>query len=1126
MDIATWLTALDLGRYTQAFRDNDINRKVLEELTDAELRELGVSSLGHRKKLLAAIAALHEATAQTETGAKQGAVPPRLSTSGERRQLTVMFCDLVGYTALASRLDPEDLREVLGAYHRRVAKVVSRSEGFIAKYMGDGVLAYFGYPQAHEDDAERAAGAGLKLAETIHRVPTHADVKLQVRVGIASGLVVVGDIVGSGAAQEHTVVGETPNLAARLQAIAQPNAVVIAASTRQLLGNTFEYRDLGAVEARGFAGSVQAWQVLRASTTDSRFEAFHSADALVPLIGRQEDIALLMRCWQQAKSSKGQVVLISGEAGIGKSRILAALEEMLQVEPYMRLRYFCSLRHQGSALHPTIAQLGRSAGFERKDVPETRLDKLEALLKPAAQLKQDAGLLAELLSIPGGDRYPALSFSPLRRKKKTFDVLVRQMRILARQRPLLVIYEDVHWIDPTSRELLNLVIERLQHLRVLLVVTFRPEFQPPWSGGHITALVLNRLGRQEGAALVRQIAVRRSDALTPEIVNEIVERASGVPLFVEELTKAVLEARMGRPDGAQDAIEAVTPPTLPVPVTLHASLMARLDHLGPAAREVAQVGSAVGRQFAYELLAAVVHRSHTELRAALIRLTDAGLIFCEGSLPQATFLFKHSLVQDAAYGTLLRGRRQELHARLAEALRAHVPNIEQMQPEVLAHHYTEAGLLQVAAEFWQKAGERALRQSANIEAVQHLRRGVDLARSLPPSADRSHRELALLLALGPATRAVKGHGAPEALEAFAGAQALLDEGSTVAERMIVLYGLWGVRFVRGQYSLARELAGQCLELSARHADDGEAAALANNLMGVTLWAMAEFEEAQHHLARSFAASTAMENVTDLRFSHDHCVAALSYTAWVLWPLGYPDQASARAAEAVVRSHAIGHAVTTALALLARLLLAELSGDTEAAEACAEEEIAHCDEHGVTLHLAWARFSQGLARCRHGDYARGIDAMRRAMADAASMHSAFLRELQLGRLGEAYGAFGQAKAGLSLIEEAIALTQSTGGRMFEAELHRLQGDLLLAQNRTEEAEASFKASLVIARRQGAKSWELRAARDYARLLMTQGKLQEAKGTLQPVYDGFTEGFDAPDLIRAKALLDELKAAEGP
>ena len=742
MDIAAWLRGLGLAQYASAFRDNDVDGEVLPELTADDLIGLGVTSIGHRRKLLAAIAALRTeppTVAQSAAGATSAPISAPISDA-ERRQLTVMFCDLVGSTALSTRHDPEDLRELIGDYHRAVAETVGRFDGFVAKYMGDGVLIYFGYPQAHEDDAERAVRAGLAVIEAVGRLPARQD--LRVRLGIATGLAVVGDLLGEGAAQERGVVGETPNLAARLQALAAPNTLVIGEATRRQVGGLFDLADLGPQALAGFAEPQSAWQVIGESGMLSRFEALRSGET--PLVGREEEVDLLLRRWQQAKSGEGRVVLISGEPGIGKSRLTAALSEQIGTEPHTRLRYFCSPHNQNSALHPVIVQLERAAGFERDDGPEAKLDKLETLLAPAAEIG-DVSLLVELLSVPGGDRFAPLELSPQRKKERTFAALVRQLEGLARTQPVLMIFEDLHWIDPTSREFLDLVLARIDCLPVLLAATFRPEFQPPWVGqAHATVIALNRLGRGDGAAMVERLAGNAA-LLPPDVIAEIVVRTDGVPLFVEEMTKAVLEA--GAERGGEIAA-SVPWAGLGVPATLQASLMARLDRLGPAAKGVAQIGAAIGREFSYELAASVGELAEERLQDALQRLVDAGLVFQRGTPPEAAYLFKHALVQDTAYSTLLRGPRRQLHARIAEALTAHYPELMDSQPELFAQHYAEAGLVEKSVACWGKAGHRSAARSAMVEAAAQFRKALDQLALLTGHCERKRQELELCSSLG------------------------------------------------------------------------------------------------------------------------------------------------------------------------------------------------------------------------------------------------------------------------------------------------------------------------------------------------------------------------------------------
>ena len=728
MDVGSWLRRLGLERYETAFRENEIDETVLPSLTEEHLKQLGVTALGHRVKLLDAIAAMrteaNRKTVSVDTAAASSSPSASPEDRAERRQVTVMFSDLVGSTALSARMDPEDLREVITAYQKCVAQIVQRFGGFVAKYMGDGVLVYFGYPHAHEDDAERAVRAGLELVAAVDALKTHAP--LQSRVGIATGLVVVGDLVGAGASQEQAIVGETPNLAARLQGLAEPNEVVIAEDTRKLIGHLFELEDLGATDLKGIAEPVRCWVVLRPAFVESRFDAFH-AGSLTELVGREEEVELILRRWSKAKSGEGQVVLLSGEPGIGKSRLTAGLMEHLANEPHTRLRYFCSPQHTDSALYPIISQMERAAGFTHDDNAQAKLDKLDGVLARSLTPSQDAALLADMLSLPNDGRYPALELDPQQRRQKTFEALTAQLGALAQTKPVLMIFEDVHWIDPTSLEAVGRTVDRLRTLGVLLIVTYRPEFEPPWIGRpYVTAVTLNRLGEREITAMIDRVTGNK--ALPENIRQDIIERTDGVPLFVEEMTKAVLETESEA--AAAEAISMAPSPALAVPASLHASLMARLDRLGPA-KEVAQIGSAIGRQFSHDLLASVVSKPETELGSALDRLTAAGLLFRQGVPPHASYLFKHALVQDAAYGTLLREPRRALHARIAQTLEIQFAEIAENQPELLARHCTEAGLIEKAAGLWGKAGQRALARAALIEGTEQIKRALDQIVTLP-----------------------------------------------------------------------------------------------------------------------------------------------------------------------------------------------------------------------------------------------------------------------------------------------------------------------------------------------------------------------------------------------------------
>jgi class 3 adenylate cyclase/predicted ATPase len=1120
MDVVAWLRGLGLERYEAAFRDNDVDGEVLPELTSDDLISIGVTSVGHRRKLLAAIASLRAEmpAATVTTASRDSPEPAAAAATAERRQLTVMFCDLVGSTALSARLDPEDLREVIGAYHRAVAEVVAGFDGFLAKYMGDGVLVYFGYPQAHEDDAERAVRAGLGLIDAVGRLEVKS-AELQARVGIGTGLVVVGDLIGSGESQERGVVGDTPNLAARLQGLAEPNTVLTDGGTRRLLGNLFEYRDLDAVEIKGFPDPVKVWQVLRPSTVESRFEALRTV-RLTPLVGRDDEIELLMRRWLRAKEGEGQIVLLAGEPGLGKSRMAAAISERLGSEPHRRLRYFCSPQHRESPLYPFITHLERAAGFTREDPPELKLEKLDALLARSGESSAEtAALFADLLGLAAESRYPPPPDDPQRRRELTFAAMLDQFGRLARRGPVLLILEDGHWIDSTSLELVEMMIEQVPRLPVLFVLTFRPEFTPPWTGApHVTSLMMSRLNSRETAALAEQTAAGK--ALPPEILDQIVQRADGIPLFIEELTKTILESCLIREEDGQYRLDGPLP-SVAIPSSLQASLMARLDRLSPI-KEVAQIGSAIGREFSYQLMAAVAPHKNAELEAALGQLVDSGLVFCRGEPPHGSFIFKHALVQDAAYSTLLRSQRQELHFRIGKALEERFPETAETQPEILAHHYALGGVLDQAIGYWRKAGERALRRSATTEAVQHLTHAIELTRSLPTAPDRDRRELDLHLALGRMIRMVKGMAAPDTLHVFSRAHELLDEDASVEEHITVLYGLWGVHYARAEHAAAHAVSQECLTLAERHRND-EAAALGHYILGDTLWATGAFSEARSHLDHILKLYGSFdESGAAGRFQHNYDVNALAFLAWSLWPLGYPAQASRAATQTIRRARQVGHVPLMAFALHCGALLETGFGDDDEPDSgIADEAVAFSVQHGVAAYELWARFWQGAAIARRGDPHQGADVMRASMEAAATIEAKLFRPLHLGQLANAYARLDQPETAIGLLDEALATSEETKERLFDAELHRRRGDLFLILGNASQAETTLEEALTVARAQNARLWELRAATSLARLWRKQRRHVEARDLLEPVYGWFTEGFDTADLRRARALLNGLQ-----
>jgi class 3 adenylate cyclase/predicted ATPase len=1113
MDIAAWLQGLGLERYAPAFRDNEIDWDVLPKLSAEDLKDLGVVLGGHRRKLLDAIAALGTALpAATVTAASRNA---RASADAERRQLTVMFCDLVGSTALSTRHDPEDLRELIGDYHRAVADTVGRFDGFVAKYMGDGVLIYFGYPQAHEDDAERAVRAGLAVIEAVTQLPTRED--LRVRLGIATGLAVVGDLIGEGAAEERGVVGETPNLAARLQGLAVPDTLVIGEATRRQIGGLFDLEDLGPQQLAGFGEPQHAWRVLGESGEVSRFEALRSGET--PLVGREEEVELLIRRWQQAKSSEGRVVLISGEPGIGKSRLTAALSEHIGSEPHTRLRYFCSPHHQDSALHPFIAQLERAAGFARDDRPEAKLDKLAPLLRPAAEIGDDS-LLVELLSLPGSDRFAPLELSPQRKKERTFAALLRQLEGLARTQPVLMIFEDLHWIDPTSRELLDLILARIDRLPVLLVATFRPEFQPPWAGQpYVTVMSLNRLGRRDGAAMVQRLAGNAA-LLPPDVIAEIVERTDGVPLFVEEMTKAVLEAGTER---GREAATSVPGAGLGVPATLQASLMARLDRLGPAARGVAQIGAAIGREFSYELAASVGDLPEEGLQHALQRLVDAGLVFQRGAPPTVEYLFKHALVQEAAYGTLLRGPRQLLHARIADTLLSATEEKPTVAPEITAHHLQNAGRSGEAIVYWREAGEQAVRRAANREAVAHFRRALSLIEAQPEAAERWRAELAILSRLGPPLVSVHGYSAPEVGVAVERAAEVGRRLESSAELAPSIANLWLFNFARGRYDRADEISADLFRI-ARELDDPEILLQAHHSAWPTRCLRGLLMEASEHIGAGLALYDEERHAHHryVYVGHDPAVCGLAVGASVQWPLGYAARAIRFAGEGVALARKLGHAPSLAIALSVSCDAQTARGDGAAVIAGATESLELSEEHGLPLYRAVALIYLGWALARSGETAEGIARLEEGLGILAQIGNRFRITGYLCLMAESDLLARHYAEGLEQIARALDIAAETGEGLYVPRLYQVRGELLLCAHgpSDEGAEASLRQALAVAQQQGAKGWELRAATSLARLWGEQGRRAEARDLLAPVYGWFTEGFDTADLKEAKALLDEL------
>jgi class 3 adenylate cyclase/tetratricopeptide (TPR) repeat protein len=1118
MDVGVWLRQLGLGQYEAAFRDNEIDADVLADLTEADLEKLGLP-LGHRKRLIKAIANLGKTEDLLPGAPRPAPASAHPTDSAERRHVTVMFTDLVGSTALSTRMDPEDLRKVIGAYHRCVAETISRFDGFVAKYMGDGVLIYFGYPAAHEDDAERAVRAGLALIDAVASLASFEP--LQVRIGAATGLVVVGDLVGSGEAQERGIVGETPNLAARLQSAADKGTIVIDPTTHRLVGNLFEYRELGNIEVKGFTGHVKAYQVVRAISVESRFEALRAATT--PLIGREEETELLQRRWKRAKAGDGSLVLISGEPGIGKSRITAWLLEHVAHEPHTRMRYFCSPRHADSAFYPIVGQLERAAGFKHDDDPTAKLDKLDTLLARTSTRPEDASLIADLMSLPIEGRFPALDLTPQQRRQRTLDALIGQVGELAKRQPLLLIFEDIHWIDPSSLELVSRAIDRMRTRPMLFVVTFRPEFDPPWVGqSNVTSLVLSRLGRSDVHGMIERIIGNQS--LPDDIVAEIIDRTDGVPLFVEEMTNAILEVGEAAASGAAAAIPSAAHA---VPATLHASLMARLDRLG-AAKEVAQIGAAIGREFPYETIAAVSSLTEPELQSALNRLKHAGLLLVQGTPPYATFLFKHALIQDAAYGTLLREARRNLHLRIATALTERSPQIAETQPEILAHHYTEAGDIARAARFWGAAGQRSSARSAYSEAITQLTRALHQLASLPANPEIRRERLKLQVTFASTLIHAKGYTSPDTIGACQRAIAMIEEAEGLGEhpedpllRFSAMYGLWAASHVAADLSTALARAEQFLSL-AEQLREPVAGAVGHRLKGAALTLRGQIELATVELNRAIDEyRPQVHRPLATRFGQDVRTAALSYRALASWMRGHQTDALHDADDALRSARELGQAGTLMHTLFHTALPVMLSGQVSTAEQRAEDLASLANEKGAPLWIREAQLLKGWILVANGHASDAINVLSetidyRMNSLGSNVWNSFFNAV-LAFACASRGALDRAEA---IVGDTIRSMDATHERWAEAEIHRLAGEISCLAPDPEQAEARFRRSIAIAREQSAKSWELRSATSLARLFRDRGRREEANHVLAPVYGWFDRGMDTSDLKAAKALLDAL------
>jgi class 3 adenylate cyclase/predicted ATPase len=1041
----------------------------------------------------------------------------------ERRQLTVMFCDLVDSTKLSSQLDPEDYRDMVRAYQTACTEVVQRYEGHIAQLLGDGLLIYFGYPQAHEDDTQRAVRTGLGILAAMEDLHTHLQqakgIQLAIRLGIHTGLVVVGEM-GSSGRHEQLALGEVPNLAARLQGLAAPNTLVISDATLRLVQGYFKCQDLGVQTLRGVAEPLNVYRVLTASGAQNRLDIV-STRGLTPLVGREQEVGLLLERWEQAKAGQGQVVLLSGDAGIGKSRLVQMLKEHVANEPHMRWECRSAEYSQNTALFPVTDLFQRLLQLQAENTPNEKLAKLEQMLRQYRfPLGESVPLFAPLLSLSLPEHhYPPLNLSPQRQRQKTLETIVAILLELAERQPVLFIVEDLHWTDPSTLELLNLVLEQTPTASLLTVLTCRPAFQPSWSHrSYLSEVTVNHLSQFHIARMVERVASEKT--FPDQVMQLIVEKTDGVPLFVEELTKAILESgQLKALDGHYELTGTLS--TLAIPTTLQDSLMARLDRL-ISAKGIAQMATVIGRQFTYALLQAVSQLDEVTLQRELGRLVEVELLYQRGLPPQASYLFKHALIQDAAYQSLLKSTRQQYHQRIAEVLEAQYPETAEAQPELLAHHYTEAGLKAQAVGYWHKAGQKASERSAHVEAIAHLRQGLTLLQTLRQTPERLQHDVDLLITLGASLRATQGSAAPEVGQTYMRARQLCQHLEDPQRLIPVLYGLWNYSLVRAELQTAHALGAQLFDL-AQQSQDAAMRVAAHRAFGATLFYLGETTCAYTHLVQGVALYDPRQHRASAFLSGDDAgVICHILAAWALWCLGSPDQGAARNDAAVTLVQQSAHSFSLEFVLNAATIFSQFRHEVRCTQERAEAAIHLATAQGFPYWRARGAMLRGWALVHQGQAQEGIEQITQGLRAHRATGAELLRSYFLALLAEAHGIMGQPAAGLTALAEALTLAETTGERWYEPELYRLKGELLLQQHLDNQADADtcFQQAITIAQNQQAKSWELRATTSLARLWQSQGKRDEARQVLGDVYGWFTEGFDTADLLEAKALLDAL------
>ncbi|MEP7056484.1 MAG: adenylate/guanylate cyclase domain-containing protein [Caldimonas sp.] len=1125
--VSTWLERNGFDRYAEAFVAQDISLDVLAELDDGDLKELGVATLGERKRLLKALASL-----STEAGAP--AVPTREPSAAapppheaERRQLTVMFCDMVGSTQLAGRLDPEDLQNVVRGFHAAVAGAVAPYDGHVAQYLGDGVLVYFGYPRAHEDDAERAVRAALAALDAVARLRPHGDLEVQTRIGIATGLVVVGEIGSGTSAVEQTASGETPNLAARLQSHAGAGEIVMSNETRRLVGASFEMEALGALALKGFAAPVDAWRIVAERSVASRFEARHESD-LLRLIGRDSEVALLLERWALARDGEGQVVVLAGEAGIGKSRITHTFRERIAGESAATVLLQCSPYFSSSALYPLVRYFERVSGIAPSDSDEARIEKLARLTGSELEFPaQSFGYLLRAMGLPDGGRVPAAGGdAPKAENAALLQAPIDLLRGLSRRRPVLLLIEDAHWIDPTTEQLGAMSIEQLGDARVLILVTCRPEHTPSWGNpANLTRLTLNRLGQKQSIALVA--AVTGGKTLPPEVLAEIIRKTDGIPLFVEELTKTVVQS--GLLEETPDGYRLNGPlPLLAIPSTLQDSLMARLDRLAPA-KEVAQVSALIGREFSRRLLAEVLALDAARLDAALGDLVRAELVLPRDPAPNASYSFRHALIRDAASQSLLKSQWALRHAQIAAAIERTDPDTVEGQPELLAHHYQEGGDAQRAFDYWRKAAELASARVTYREAATHYRAALALLPKLGAPAAAEAVELELQMRLGSLLMQIDGYAAPQTVQAFERARALASKLERTDDYVVAASGLSATLWAAGRYRDVLAMLG--------HLTDAESARLKpmsrvfrEIVLGLAEYHLGGLSAAWAHSQSAMQAleSVPAEDRQDMG-GIEPVVMVLSQCVAIRVHQGFLEQADAMTAAALEIAERRGHQPTRAWALSLARWRAFRRGEMAESIRLSRELLGIAERLGFHTRIATGQMMLGRALVASGEVDEGKRLLRDGFAQWRKAGSLATGTEYASHAAEALLNAGCAAEADEFVRAGERLVHDLDERELEAELLRQRGRLVelgvapgsgsdAAAEERPSAKQFYRRALAVAERDGAKLFSLRAATDLARLLKGEGKEGEADAVLRPVYAGFTEGFAHPDLIRARALLD--------